>query len=630
MCGICGFVLSGNHSISRQDALSRMVKALAHRGPDDTGVFIENDVALGVTRLSIIDLAGGHQPLHNEDKTIWLVCNGEIYNFMELREYLSKKGHVFYTKTDTEVIVHLYEEYGDGCLNKLKGMFAFAIFNQKKKELFIARDRFGIKPLYYYADNSQLIFASEIKSILQFPDFKRDLDLIALDQYFTFEYVPAPRSIFRNIKKLPAAHYLTYREKNINVSKYWDIDFSQSQVLLDEREAKDKLAGLLNTVIKRHLISDVPLGVFLSGGIDSSTITALSSRLSNKRIKTFSIGFKENSFDESEYALKVSALYNTSHHHHIFEISDLLRIIPKAMYYLDEPLADASFFPTYLLSNFARQNVTVVLSGEGGDEIFAGYPTYQAHKLAEFYKYIPEYIRNNLINKVINRLPVSVDNFSLDFKAKKFISFLSSDAALRHIYWMGSFNFQDRVKLYSPSPREALMADNLYDTLSAYLLQSKNCCELDLFQYLDIKTYLQDDLLVKADRAGMANSLEIRVPYLDHELVEFVFSLSPRLRLKNLNTKYILKEIARDFLPRDIIKRQKKGFGIPIASWIKNDFKEVILDALGKDKIKKEGFFNYAYIEKLLREHFANKTDNRKKIWTLFMFELWLKEYLYN
>ena len=607
-----------------------MVKALAHRGPDDTGVFIENDVALGVTRLSIIDLAGGHQPLHNEDKTIWLVCNGEIYNFMELREYLSKKGHVFYTKTDTEVIVHLYEEYGDGCLNKLKGMFAFAIFNQKKKELFIARDRFGIKPLYYYADNSQLIFASEIKSILQFPDFKRDLDLIALDQYFTFEYVPAPRSIFRNIKKLPAAHYLTYREKNINVSKYWDIDFSQSQVLLDEREAKDKLAGLLNTVIKRHLISDVPLGVFLSGGIDSSTITALSSRLSNKRIKTFSIGFKENSFDESEYALKVSALYNTSHHHHIFEISDLLRIIPKAMYYLDEPLADASFFPTYLLSNFARQNVTVVLSGEGGDEIFAGYPTYQAHKLAEFYKYIPEYIRNNLINKVINRLPVSVDNFSLDFKAKKFISFLSSDAALRHIYWMGSFNFQDRVKLYSPSPREALMADNLYDTLSAYLLQSKNCCELDLFQYLDIKTYLQDDLLVKADRAGMANSLEIRVPYLDHELVEFVFSLSPRLRLKNLNTKYILKEIARDFLPRDIIKRQKKGFGIPIASWIKNDFKEVILDALGKDKIKKEGFFNYAYIEKLLREHFANKTDNRKKIWTLFMFELWLKEYLYN
>lgn len=607
-----------------------MIKVLTHRGPDDTGVFIENDVALGIARLSIIDLAGGHQPIHNEDKTIWLVCNGEIYNFMELREYLSKKGHIFYTKTDTEVIVHLYEEYGYDCLNKLNGMFAFAIFDQKKKELFIARDRFGIKPLYYSEDSGQLIFASEIKSILQFPDFKRELDLAALDQYLTFEYVPAPRSIFKNIKKLPAAHYLTFKDKNITISKYWDIDFSQRQVLVDEAEAKEKLAQLLNTVIKRHLISDVPLGIFLSGGIDSSTITALSSKLSNNRIKTFSIGFKEDSFDESNYALKVSGLYNTEHYHHIFGVNDLLSIIPKAMYYLDEPLADASFFPTYLLSNFARQNVTVALSGEGGDEIFAGYPTYQAHKLARFYKYIPAYIRNNIINKFINRLPVSTDNFSLDFKVKRFVSSLGADAALRHIYWMGSFNFQDKIKLYSPSLMEVLMADNVHDTLSSYLVYSKNYCELDLFQYLDIKTYLQDDLLVKADRASMANSLEIRVPYLDHELVEFVFSLPPQLRLKNLNTKYILKKTARDFLPQEIIKRRKKGFGAPIASWIKNDFKEVILDTLGKDKIKKEGFFNYAYIAELLKEHFENKTDNRKKIWTLFMFELWLKEYFYN
>jgi asparagine synthase (glutamine-hydrolysing) len=607
-----------------------MIKVLTHRGPDDTGAFIENNAALGVTRLSIIDLAGGHQPIHNEDKTIWLACNGEIYNFMELREYLSKKGHIFYTKTDTEVIVHLYEEYGHDSLNKLKGMFAFAVFDQKKKELFIARDRFGIKPLYYCADGSQLIFASEIKSILQFPGFKRELDLAALDQYLTFEYVPSPRSIFKNIKKLPAAHYLVYREKNINVSKYWDIGFPQIRASVDKKDAKEKLAGLLNTVIKRHLVSDVPLGVFLSGGIDSSTITALSSRLSNNGIKTFSIGFKEDSFDESEYALKVSGLYNTEHYHRIFEINDLLRIIPKAAYYLDEPLADASFFPTYLLSNFARQKVTVALSGEGGDEIFAGYPTYQAHKLAGFYKYIPAYIRNNLINKVINKLPVSTDNFSLDFKAKKFVSSLLSDALLRHIYWMGSFNLQDKIALYSSSPKEALMADNPDDLLKPYRIYSKNHCELDLYQYLDIKTYLQDDLLVKADRASMANSLEVRVPYLDHELAEFAFSLPPSLRLKNLNTKYILKETAGDLLPQDIINRQKKGFGAPIAAWIKDGFKEVILDNLAKDKIKKEGFFNYSYIERLLKEHFDNKADNRKKIWTIFMFELWLKEYFYN
>ncbi len=628
MCGICGFTLSKDHPISSQDALSTMLKALAHRGPDDTGFFVNSEIALGAARLSIIDLAGGHQPIHNEDKTIWLTYNGEVYNFLELKDYLIKKGHIFYTRTDTEVIVHLYEEYGPDCLAKLNGMFAFAVWDKKKEELFLARDRFGIKPLYYCAYNGQFIFASEIKSILQFPGFKRELDLLALDQYLTFEYVPAPRSIFKKIWKLPAAHSLIYKNNAISISKYWDANFSKRYNYINEKEAEERLLQILRSAIKRHLVSDVPLGVFLSGGIDSSTIVALASNSSAGRIKTFSIGFQESSFDESRHAQEISDLYSTEHHHYLFGLKDLLQIFPVAMHYLDEPLADASFFPTYLLSNFARHDVTVALSGEGGDELFAGYPTYQAHRLARFYKYIPAVIRDNIITKLVNNLPVSVDNFSLDFKAKRFISSVCLPMPLRHIYWMGSFNSQDKARLYASVFKEALGQEDIRSALQPYFANKDIGCELDFLQYLDIKTYLQDDLLVKADRASMANSLEVRVPYLDQELAEFMFSLPPCLRLKNFTTKYIFKKTVKNILPQEITRKRKKGFGLPIASWIKNELKNLIMDALGKDKIKREGLFDYEYIGFILKEHFNGRADNRKKIWTLFMFEKWLTEYL--
>jgi asparagine synthase (glutamine-hydrolysing) len=629
MCGICGFVSLKSYSLSKQDILLKMVNALRHRGPDDEGIFIEKDIALGVRRLSIIDLMSGHQPIHNEDKSIWIVYNGEIYNFLELREYLEKKGHIFYTKSDTEVIVHLYEEYGRHCVSKLNGMFAFTIWDRRKNELFLARDRFGIKPLYYSEFNGQFIFASEIKAILQFPDFAPELDLVSLDQYLTFEYIPAPRSIFKKIHKLPAAHSLIYKNKNISLDKYWGINFSLARNFVPEQEAKERLLELLKMAVKRHLISDVPLGVFLSGGIDSSTITALANNFSTDRIKTFSIGFKEDSFDESSYVRQVSKLYHTEHYHQDFTVGDLLNLLGEALHFLDEPLGDGSFFPTYLLSKFTKQNVKVALSGDGGDELFAGYPTYQAHKLIKYYQLIPAILREKIIERIILNLPVSMHNFSLDFKAKKFITSASSSLDIRHILWMGSFNHQDKIKLYAPALREILNLKDNFEPADIYFHEPGVNGELNRLQYFDIKTYLQDDLLVKTDRASMANSLEVRVPYLDYELAEFVFSLPADLRLNNLKTKYIFKKTVKGLLPNNIIHRKKKGFGIPVAFWIKEELKQLVLGMLEKNKIKREGLFNHQYIGDLLQQHFANKVDNRKKIWTLFMFELWLEKYLY-
>lgn len=627
MCGICGFASSKSHIVSSESIALKMLAVIRYRGPDDQGVFIDQGIALGVNRLSIIDLAAGHQPIHNENQALWIVYNGEIYNFPELKDFLTKKGHVFYTNSDTEVIIHLYEEYGYDCVNKLNGMFAFAVWDKKKDELFLARDRFGIKPLYYSDFDGQLVFASEIKAILQFPDFKREIDLSALDQYLSFEYVPTPRSIFQNIKKLPAGHFLIYKDHNLSIKKYWDISLIKTKSPLKEPEAEEKLLELLKSSVKRHLISDVPLGVFLSGGIDSSLITALASNFLKEGVKTFSIGFKEDSFDESRYIKQVASVYGAKHQHHIFDINDLCNLIPGAAVFLDEPFADASFFPTWLLSKLARQEVVVALSGEGGDELFAGYPTYQAHKLVKYYRMVPPFLRRGIIERIMFCLPVSMKNYSIDFKAKKFISSVNLPLELRHIYWMGAFNPQDKISLYAPALKQLASVRNIPEVLEFYPQVYQANDELDKLQYLDIKTYLEGGLLTKADRASMINSLEVRLPYLDNELAEFVFSLPPNLRLNNFKSKYILKNIAKGILPKTIIHRKKKGFGIPLAFWINAKLKNLILDVLAKEKIEKEGLFNYRFIEGLLKRHFANKEDNHKQIWTLFMFELWRQEY---
>jgi asparagine synthase (glutamine-hydrolysing) len=629
MCGICGFVSSNNYSLSGGDILKRMLASIRHRGPDDEGSLIDGNFVFGVKRLSVIDLVSGHQPIHDEKKRFWAVSNGEIYNYRELRGSLREKGHVFYTNTDTEVIVHLFEEYGRDCASRMEGMFAFAVWDSMEKELFLCRDRFGIKPLYYSSLPSGFVFASEPKAILEFPGVSREIDLASLDEYFTFEYVPAPRSIFKDIRKLPAACQLTFKSGGIKINKYWDIDLSVKDHSMSESRASDGILALLTDSLRKYLRSDVPSGVFLSGGIDSGLIAALSSGLARGNdLKTFSIGFEDDSFDESSYSRRVARLYRTRHFNQIFNCQDLISLVPEAAGFLDEPLADASFFPTYLLSRFARKDITVALSGDGGDELFAGYPTYQAHKLAGYYNRVPALLRGRL-DSLARILPVSMRNFSFDFKAKKFVSAYSLPEGKRHIAWMGSFMPGDKALLYTGSLKAGIPdAGAAERVINDYLAGCGQAELLDRMQYLDMKTYLQDDILVKTDRASMANSLEIRLPYLDHRLVEFVFSLPQRMRLKGFDSKYILKKAAGPFLPAGILNRRKKGFGVPIASWIRGDFKELILDLLNEDKIRKQGLLDHGYVSGLLDQHFRGKADNRKKIWTIFMFELWAGQYL--
>lgn len=627
MCGICGVITTDESKEIKEKDINSMVNALFHRGPDDEGIFLDRKVSLGVRRLSVIDLRSGHQPIHNEDKTLWIIFNGMIYNFLELRRHLEEEGHLFYTQTDTEVIIHLYEEYGSDCVLWLNGMFAFAIWQVNEEKLFLARDRLGVKPLYYVNSNGYFLFASEIKAILKFPGIRREIDPFSLSQYLTFEYIPTPHSIFKNIKKLPPAHILVYKNGDTIIRRYWNIAIYQHRKEnRDIDEASCLLSDLLKDAIKIRLVSDVPKGVFLSGGIDSSLVTAIICALNDDRVKTFSIGFNEPSFDETNFSRKVARYFNTEHYERIFTHRDLLNLLPTMSEFLDEPFADASILPTYLLSKFAKERITVALCGDGGDELFAGYPTYIAHRIAVYFELLP-----SILNKCFTKLakliiPVSMKNLSFDYQFKRFLAGLNNAPYIRHYLWMGSFSPQEKKQLLNPWIIDSLGDVDIFETSRNYFEEYSGNNLVDKMQYLDIKTYLADDLLVKVDRASMANSLEVRSPFLDYRLVEFALNLPPEYRLNNLVTKYILKKYAKQFLPKEIVYRRKKGFGIPLAFWIRNELKDFVLDIFCEDKIKKEGFFQYGYIKKLLTEHFANRSDNHKQIWTLLMFELWLKK----
>lgn len=633
MCGICGMVNTHNKEKVSLDILLRMRDALIHRGPDDAGELLDMNVGLAMRRLNVIDLNTGHQPIHNEDETVWIVFNGEIYNFLELRNDLEKKGHIFYTKSDTEVIVHLYEEEGAECAVKLNGMFAFALWDKPKKRLLLARDRMGQKPLYYAFKNGQFIFSSEIKSLLQHPFLSRELDLDSLNEYFTFEYIPAPRSIFKEIKKLPASHTMILEGGNLQIERYWNPQFTGSNNI-SEVEAEEKLLLLMKQSVKRHLIADVPIGVFLSGGIDSSTIAALASPLVNGKLKTFSIAFEDRSFNESGYARFVADYIGSEHYELRFNGQDCLSIIPSIYKILDEPFADASFLPTYILSKFTKKYVTVALGGDGSDELFCGYPTHLAHYYADkSYLRIPFLFNGGFLKALSDRLPTSFDNFSLDFRIKKFISGIGFTPEIRHQIWMGSFSPQQKKRLFLPSLKNKLMSNDGLDPIFKYLE------EIPLQEHADIQTkillsdmrlYLQDDILTKVDRASMANSLEVRSPFLDCNLVEFVTGLPGIMKLRRFQTKFILKKmlLKNRILPPQIINRTKKGFGIPVAKWINQELKSIVTDFLSEKRIRRGGLFDYHYIKQLLVEHFAGKKDNRKFIWTLFMFEFWKEEYL--
>lgn len=634
MCGIVGyFNLNGSPIGPDQGTLQAMCQTIHHRGPDERGMTTVGPAALGMTRLSIIDLATGKQPISNEDDSVWIVFNGEIYNFQELQKKVVASGHKLKTHSDTETIVHLYEDYGIDCLQYLEGMFAFAIYDKNKDRLFIARDRMGEKPLHWGVFDGQLIFASELKAVLAHPKSKKQINSEALQKYLALEYVPAPLSMFEGIHKLMPGHYMVVENGQVTTKRYWLGKPKEQLEKISEKEAEAKLIELLDTSARLRLISDVPLGIFLSGGIDSSAITALAARHVN-RLKTFSIGFADQSFDESSHAELVAKHVGTDHHTAIFSPQMALETLTELWQVLDEPMADASILPTFFLSKMTKKSVTVALSGEGGDELFGGYPTYQAHRMAGYWQAIPGILRKGILEPAINSLPVSHNNLSLDFKAKRFISSVDSKEDVRHYRWMGCMSIDKQLSLLKPEYSPLRTIDRLYGGLTdTPLLNGNGNGNRDVvskIMLIDQITYLPDDLLVKSDRASMAASLEVRLPFLAYPVVEFARQLPVSFKLKGMKTKYLLKKALKSYLPESILNRPKKGFGIPTAKWLNKELASIVDELFSEKFVRQQGIFQYEQVKQLLDEHRSLRFDRRKELWTLMMFQWWWQKYFAN
>ncbi len=625
MCGICGILNFGVAEPVSRETLRSMCDVMSHRGPDDEGFFVERNVALGMRRLSIIDLSTGHQPISNENGTVWIVFNGEIYNHLILRKELESKGHKFSTNTDTEVIVHAYEEDGEDCVNKLRGMFAFAIWDKSKKKLFLARDRIGIKPLYYYVDDKRLVFGSELKVILEYPGIPKDLDFEALDNFLTFEYIPAPLTIFKKIRKLPQAHILSVENNKISINEYWKLHFKE--VKRTEEETCDELYEVLKEAVKMRLISDVPLGAFLSGGIDSSTVVGLMSEVMDRPVKTFSIGFDDPSYNELNYARTIAKHFGTDHTELVVK-PDIVGWVDRLIKYLDEPFGDFSIFPTFLVSELAKKQVTVTLSGDGGDELFAGYEYYMADKIESYYRKIPGIFREKLIPSVVESIPPSSQKKGLVNKIKRFVEGTHHPARLRHFRWAKFLSEEEKSLLYSEDVKRELEGVDTYSVFTKYLNESNGADHLGKELFADIKTYLCDDILVKVDRMTMANSLEGRVPFLDHKFVEFVATIPSGMKLNGFESKYILKKSMSRILPKEILHRDKQGFSIPIKNWLKDELKPLMGEVLSARKIKREGFFNPDYIDRLKAEHLKGVENHSHRLWALMVFGIWQDVYL--
>ncbi len=625
MCGIAGMALARADRTPDPAVLKRMTDRIIHRGPDDEGFLVQGPVGLGVRRLKIIDLLTGHQPMTGETRSVWVVFNGEIYNYRELTETLRARGHRFASRSDTEVIVHAYEERGLAALDDLEGMFAIALWDEPARTLLLARDRLGIKPLYYAVLSDQLVFASELKALLEHPGVSRALDLTSLSRYLAHEYVPAPGAIFRDVRKLPAGHWLTYTQGRVKVEPYWDVDYRGGRPI-GEAEAVEALRQALDLSVRQHLVSDVPLGVFLSGGIDSSAVTAFAAR-HVPRLQTFSIGFEDPSFDESAPARRVAQALGTDHHEERLGPRAALDLVARLPDLLDEPLGDASLIPTYLLSRFARGSVTVALSGDGGDELFAGYPTYQAHRLAGAYGRVPAWIRERLVRPVVERLPVSLRDMSPDFLLKRFVAGMPFDPVERHAVWLGSFTPTEQRELLTDAALARLEAPPSYDGFHALLARAAGASGIERMLYLDLKGYLGEGVLSKVDRASMACSLEVRVPLLDRRVVELAASLPPELKLRGWTTKYILKRALRDMLPRETLGRRKKGFGIPLGRWFRGELEPLLREALAPAALRRGGLFRPEVVERLIAEHRHGAGDHRKKLYTLLAFQLWASRY---
>jgi len=636
MCGICGILDFNGHGIS-EEMLKRMTDSFSYRGPDDEGFLVSPPIGLGHRRLSIIDLSpAGRQPMCNEDGSIWLVFNGEIYDFSIHREYLLSKGHRFKSNSDTETIIHLYEEEGIDFLHRLNGMFALAIWDWKNQRLLLARDRLGIKPLCYCQYNNRLIFGSEIKAILCDNNVPREIDREALDLYLTLNYIPQPRTIFKNISKLGPGNYLLADKEGISVKPYWDIPVDQtasSHLPIkgnDISEYKDCLYQLMEASVKRMLIADVPLGAFLSGGIDSSIIVALMARNSQRPVKTFSIGYHDlPSFDETSYAREVSRFNNTEHHEFKLGYRDILAVFPKVLENLDEPFADSSAVPTYIVSRNTRDHVTVALSGDGGDELFAGYRMYQGERFSRYYGIIPPIIRNKVISPLINCLPDARDKPGLEKirRLKKFIRGMSSSFSDRFYGWREVFPYNLRHEILREPLDENIYLDHIRGIVERETVRFKGD-NINLMLYMDVRGLLNGDMLTKVDRMSMANSLEVRVPFLDHTVVEYAFRIKGDLKLKGNIGKYILIETFKDLLPPSLHNRPKAGFEMPLGAWLRKDLKFLIDEYLDKKSIMDQGIFNYDVIEGIIKTHLSMRHDTSWHIWNLIVFQHWYRRYM--
>lgn len=624
MCGIAGIYFLDRETPVDSRVLKRMCESLVHRGPDDEGIYTDQHVGLGVRRLRIIDLESGHQPISNEDRSVWIVFNGEIYNYPDLRGALEAKGHRFATRSDTETVVHAYEEWGEGCVDHLRGMFGFALWDAPHERLLVARDRIGIKPLYYYFDGRQLVFASELKALLEVPDVPRLLDAEALDDYLTFEYIGGEKTIFRGIRKLLPGHLLVCERGRLRIRQYWDLP-GEVEEGRDEDHYCREITETLSESVRIHLLSDVPLGVLLSGGIDSSSVVGFMSRHSTGGVKSFSLGFRDRSYDELPHARLVARHFGTDHHEEIVE-PDAVQLATRLIQHLDEPFADVSIFPTYLVSRLARQKVTVALAGDGGDELFAGYDWYLADRGWRLYRRLPRPIRAGLERGVRGVRPTAQKRGWANV-SRRFVEGTAFPEGLEHARWLAFLSQQEKQALYADGFRDALGGYDPFRQVVAQFERAPFRDRLGRQLYVDLKTYLADDILVKVDRMSMANSLEARVPLLDHVVVERVAQIPSRLKLRGLTRKYIFKRAMAPLLPAEVLTRKKEGFSIPMKTWLRGELRPLMEELLSESELKRDGYFHWPYVNRLMTEHASGRENHSHRLWALMVFQLWARLY---
>jgi asparagine synthase (glutamine-hydrolysing) len=615
MCGIAGY-----WGVGTREVLQHMGDSLTHRGPDDGGILEVGKVGLAQRRLSIVDLSpAGHQPMSNREGTTALVFNGEIYNHTELKDAFLRE-YTFVGTSDTEVLLYLYEKFDIGFLKMVQGMFAVALYDRKKEILLLARDHMGKKPLYFTEESGTLIFGSELKALRKHPLCPHEIDHNAIAHYLVHEYVPRAETIYRGVRKLLPGTYLQYDGRQISEHSFSDVHAALGSYTGNEHDAKTVLHTHLTTAVQKRMVADVPVGVFLSGGLDSSTVAYFAQQASEQQVKTFSIGFKDASFDESVYAREVAKVLGTSHYERMVDHSDLLKVLEKLPEVLDEPMADSSIIPTLLLSEFTSSEVKVALGGDGADELLWGYETFFAHRMGMMYEKVPSVLRR-ATRAGVHLLPVSHQYMSLDFKAKKFLSGFDTTRARRNAYWLSAFTPEELPFILNGD----IDVNHIFASTDAFYTDAAHFWDSLQMEY--VQGYLAEDILVKVDRASMAHGLEVRAPFLDVNLVNFALSLPPDYKYRGRTGKYLLKELMREYLPEHIVMRSKKGFNIPIGTWIRHELKDLFMATLLDGELVKSGLFKRDGLAILLQSHLSGKQDQRKKLWTLFTLALWMKKW---